>query len=116
MLKIDASYGEYFEKFSVGGKDALSKEDFDKYIKDAKVFLESLVFETLAEEELEKTKDCLFALAEEIAKEQKCGSITSENIDGYSVSYAEKSSVEKRLLKIACRYLGKSGVIYAGVE
>ncbi len=116
MLKIDVSYSEYFGKSSDGGKDILSKEDFDKYIKEAKLFLESLISASLDEKYLEKTKDCLFALTEELALEQKWGNVRSENIDGYSVSFAEKSSIERRLLKIACLYLGKSGLIYAGVE
>ena len=116
MLKIDVAYGEYFDKFSGGRKDALSKEDFDRYIKKAKLFLESLIQGSVDEENSDKIKDCLFALAEEFSLEDKTGFVRSENIDGYSVTYLEKDSIEQRLLKIACLYLGKSGLLYAGVE
>ena len=116
MLKIDLGYGEYFEKFSIGDEKLLSKEEFEKYIKDAKLFLESLISTSLRKEHLEKTKDCLFALTRELAFEQKLGNVRSENIDGYSVSFAEKAPLEQRLFKIVSLYLGKSGLLYAGVE
>ena len=116
MLKIDTGFGEYFEKFSHSGEARLSKENFDKYIKEAKLFLENVISADLGEENFEKVKECLFALAEEIFEEQKNGRIRSENIDGYSVSFAERSAIAQRLFKIVGLYLGKSGLVYAGVE
>ena len=116
MLKIDTGFGEYFEKFSHLGSAMLSKEEFDKYIKEAKLFLESMISGDVSEETLDRAKECLFALAEELCLEQKNGYVKSESVDGYSVSFAERCAVEKRLSKIVCLYLGKSGLIYAGVE
>ncbi len=53
--------------------------------------------------------DCLYQ--EEVAG----GAVQSENIDGYSVTYAEPKSPEVRHMDIAKRYLSGTGMLFCGV-
>ena len=115
-MNIDVTYGEYFGVFSGGEDGLIPTEKFDGYIKRAKIFLKSICTDATDESYIEDIKNCLCALAEEIYSQQKQGGIKTENIDGYSVTYSMESPAERRLLRIALTYLGKSGLLYAGVE
>ncbi len=116
MIDVEIVYSDYFDKMSFGQMVALSPDNFEKYIKKAKIFLESILAEDASKSCGNDIKRCLYAIAEEIFKEEKQGSIKSENIDGYSVTFRDQSPAGRRILKTALLYLGKSGLLYAGVE
>lgn len=116
MIDVATTYNDYFGKMSFGQEAALTPENFERCIKGAKVFLESILTEDVPKSCEDKVKRCLYALAEQIFVEEKQGSIKSENIDGYSVTFKEQSPAGRQLLKIALTYLGKSGLLFAGVE
>lgn len=116
MIDVVTVYSDYFEKMSAGENVALQPENFEKHIKSAKIFLESILVEDVPKSCEDKVKRCLYALAEQIFVEEKEGRIKSENIDGYSVTFKDQSPAGHRLLKTALIYLGESGLLYAGVE
>lgn len=116
MMDIDVAYSEYFDVFSCGQKPMLEADEFEKFIKSAKLFLKSVISEKSDAANTDEVKCCLCALAEGIYLEQRKGGIKTENIDGYSVTYSNQSPALQRLLEIALMYLGNSGLLYAGVE
>ena len=116
MIDVETLYSDYFDKMSFGQAVVLSPDNFERYIKSAKVFLESILAENVSKTCEDDVKRCLYALAEEIFKEEKRGGVKSENIDGYSVTFKDQGPAGRRLLKTALLYFGKSGLLYAGVE
>lgn len=116
MIDVEILYSDYFGKMSVGQVAILSPDNFGKYIKTAKIFLESILTEDVPKTCEEDVRRCLYALAEEFFEEEKQGGIKSENIDGYSVTFKDQSPAGRRLLKTALLYFGKSGLLYAGVD
>ena len=116
MLKIDISYDYYLNDYCMGQIPTLSAADFELYVKRAKVFLESIGSGSSLEGFEDKVRACLCMLSEKLYKNDKRGNIKSESIDGYSVSFAESSNLKSELLEIALGYLGKSGLLYQGVE
>ena len=116
MLKVDIDYDYYLTRYCVGQIPPLSAADFELYVKRAKVFLESIGSGFSVEEFEDKVRECLCEISEKLYKNDKHGNIKSESIDGYSVSFADGSNPKSELLEIALRYLGKSGILYQGVE
>ncbi|MBQ2931295.1 MAG: hypothetical protein IJE62_00410 [Clostridia bacterium] len=116
MIDVETLYSDYFDKMSFGQVAILSPDNFEKYIKSAKIFLESILAEDAPKSCEDDIKCCLYVLAEEIFEEEKRGGVKSENIDGYSVTFKDQSPAGRRLLKTALIYLGKSGLLYAGVD
>ena len=116
MLKVDIAYDYYLIDYCVGQAPTLSAADFEIYVKRAKVFLESIGSGVSLEGFEDKVRECLCALSEKLYKNDKRGNVKSESIDGYSVSFADSSNPKSELMEIALRYLGKSGLLYQGVE
>lgn len=40
--------------------------------------------------------------------------LSSESNDGYSVIFDKSTSIDKKIFKTACRYLGNTGLLYRG--
>lgn len=116
MQRIDVSFSYYYGSYCMGQKPLLDVEEFEKYRNYAKKYLESICTLDIPSNCEERVMDCICTIAERIFTEQKQGGIKSENTDGYSVSFTERPSVRKQLFDIASVYLGKSGLLYAGVE
>ena len=55
-------------------------------------------------------------MSELIYADEKRSGKSSENNDGYSVSYETGKSLEASLYDVARVYLGDTGLLYAGVE
>lgn len=55
-------------------------------------------------------------MAELLLTDEKTAGKTSENNDGYSVSFDTSDSTGNKLYKIARVYLGNTGLLYAGVR
>jgi len=116
MQRIDINFTYYYESYCLGQKPLLEAEEFEKYRNYAQKYLESICGSDIPSNFEAAVKDCICTIAERIYTEQKQGGIKSENTDGYSVAFAERPSVRKQLFDIASVYLGKSGLLYAGVE
>jgi hypothetical protein len=116
MLEIDVGYGYYFNDFCKGQNSVLSAEKFEVYKSRAARFLTGICIEDDAKDFEEEMRDAVCAIAEKLFEMNMQGNIKNENIDGYSVTYTETEKAEAELLKVATLYLGKSGMLYAGVE
>lgn len=116
MLKIDVGYSYYFNDFCKGQSPVLSDEKFEVYKSRATRFLTGVCLEDVAKGFEEELRDAVCAIAEKLFEINRQGNIKSENIDGYSVTYAETEKAGTELLETANLYLGKSGMLYAGVE
>lgn len=116
MLRSDVGYGYYFNDFCKGQNPVLSAENFEVYKSRATRFLTGICLEDVAKDCEEELRDAVCAIAEKLFEMNRQGNIKNENIDGYSVTYAETEKAGRELLKVATLYLGKSGMLYAGVE
>ena len=63
-----------------------------------------------------RAKCAVCEMAEILYTDEKRGGETSENTDGYSVSYDTGKSLASTLYDVARVYLGDTGLLYAGVE
>lgn len=116
MLKTDVSYGYYFNDYCMGQQSALSAENFEVYKSRARSFLEGVCLSPEQEGFKQEICNAVCAIAEKLYERHRQGNIKNENIDGYSVTYTESGNARAELLEIAALYLGKSGMLYAGVE
>lgn len=62
-----------------------------------------------------QAKCAVCEMAEIIQADEKRGGKTSENTDGYSVSYDTGKSLGSTLYDVVQAYLGDTGLLYAGV-
>ena len=115
MQKSNLSFGYYYESYCMGQKPLIEAVEFEKYKRFAEEYLE-IICSSLPLPDCDSVKDCICTMAERLFTEQKRCGIRSENTDGYSVTFAEQPSIRKQLFDIASVYLGKKGLIYAGVE
>lgn len=116
MQEINVNFAYYYENYCVGQKPLLEAEEFDRYKGYAQKYIDSICLSDIPSDCEERVKDCICTIAERIFTEQRQGGIKSESTDGYSVSFTERPDVRKQLFDIASVYLGKSGLLYAGVE
>lgn len=61
-----------------------------------------------------QAKCAVCEMAEIIEKNERRAGKTSENTDGYSVSYETGASLENSLRYVALTYLGNTGLMYLG--
>lgn len=110
------TYEYYISNFCPLKAPLLDAENFDLYVKKAAAFLESIINGDIKEELQEKVKNAICAIAEKIFSSESKGNIKSESADGYSVTFKEGERLKDGLFEIALIYLGKSGMLYSGVE
>ena len=116
MTKPRITFEYYFNEYCGGCRGVLTKEVFDRYIVPAFCEIKSLC-PSAKDEDLNRDEVLLCAckVAEELYVADKVGLVKNENIDGYSVTYADGASA-KNLQKIILKYLADTGCLYAGVE
>ncbi len=104
-------YGFY--KLAYGG-EIIPPELFNRFSFKAQCYLDSLTGKQDIPDEY-KTGYCyaLCEIADCYFRNMENGNISSENNDGYSVSYISVS-LSKQLYDIANLYLGESGLLYRG--
>jgi len=78
--------------------------------------LESLLASKPEEQHFDSVTCAVCEIAEEIYKGEGRQGIKSENIDGYSVTYADETSLKRKIIEIAVKRLHKTGLLYMGVE
>ena len=116
MKKPEIGFEYYFNEFCGGCRGVLDKEAFDKYILPA--FREIKSRCTCATDETfnrDEVLQCVCEVAEKLYLAHQAGTVKSERIDGYSVTYSEVDS-DKNLNRIILKHLADTGCLYAGVE
>ena len=122
-------YADY-EYYTTTYKGSLSKEEFEKAIMKSSAFVRRITFGRADEnKELDEVKLAACAVCDLIANDEKVRSkhsgrvVTSENTDGYSVSYESGGNGEtaddllgRKIFDTLELYLMPTGLLYMGVE
>lgn len=114
-MKVDYSF--YTDTY---GGTQISQDDWKKISQKAEQRLDSFTFGRCSgdwggETWCNKAKCAVCEMAEIIQADEKRGDKTSENTDGYSVSYDTEKSLGSTLYDVVQVYLGDTGLLYAGV-
>ena len=115
-MKVDYSF--YTDTY--GGK-RISQNDWLRISQKAEQRLDSFTFGRCSgdwegETWCNQAKCAVCEMAEIIQADEKRGGKTSENTDGYSVSYDTGESLGSMLYDVVNVYLGNTGLLYAGVD
>lgn len=87
-----------------------------RYLRRASAFLDTLFLVRKPSEPYdEKIKNACCEIAEAMYKDGTQEGIASENVDGYSVSFAKDSTGRTRYYELACYYLAGTGLLYRGI-
>lgn len=122
-------YADY-EYYTSTYKGNLPKEEFEKSIMKASAYVRRVTFGRADDNmEMEEVKLATCSVCELLANDEKVRSkhlgraVTSENTDGYSVSYESGGSGEtaddllcKKMYNTAALFLDSTGLLYMGVE
>lgn len=106
----------YFNVFRRGTSGVIPPTEFERYVMLAEKALEGYVMHETIPEDSETVKLCLCEVAELLFRSEKNGCVKSESVDGYSVTFSDKKSADEEVRRIILQRLGKSGLLYAGVE
>ena len=114
-MKVDYSF--YADTY--GGK-RIPQNDWLRISQKAEQRLDSFTFGRCSgdwegETWCNQAKCAVCEMAEIIQADEKRGGKTSENTDGYSVSYDTGKSLGSTLYDVVRVYLGDTGLLYAGV-
>lgn len=109
-------YNFYFTAYNNNLNGPIPVNDFPLLVVKAWRELEPLLNAVPSEEQKEAVMCAICEIAEEFYRTESRQGIKSENIDGYSVTYADEASVRRRVIDIAVRRLGDTGLLYMGVE
>lgn len=114
-MKVDYSF--YTDTY--GGK-RISQNDWQRISQKAEQRLNSYTFGRLSddwegESWCDRAKCAVCEMTEILYADEKRGGKTSENTDGYSVSYDTEKSLGSTLYDVVQVYLGDTGLLYAGV-
>ncbi|MBQ9757162.1 MAG: hypothetical protein IJW15_01935 [Clostridia bacterium] len=117
MLKNKISFEFYYNTYNCQSEGVLNAENFDRYINRAKRVLDSFICcDSLKSEESLAVMLCVCEIAEALYREENISAIKSENIDGYSVTFEREGCGKKKIRDIVLGRLGKTGILYSGVE
>lgn len=122
-------YADY-EYYTSTYKGNLTKEEFERSITKASAYVRRITFGRADEnKELDEVKLAACAVCELLANDEKVRSkhsgraVTSENTDGYSVSYESGGSggtadelLSRKISDTLELYLMPTGLLYMGVE
>lgn len=115
-MKVDYSF--YTDTY--GGK-RISQNDWQRISQKAEQRLNSYTFGRLSddwegENWCDRAKCAVCEMTEILYADEKRDGKTSENTDGYSVSYDTGKSLSGALYDVVRVYLGDTGLLYAGAE
>lgn len=122
-------YADY-EYYTSTYRGNLTKEEFEKSIMKASAYVRRITFGRADDNmEMEEVKLAACSVCDLIANDEKVRSkhsgraVTSENTDGYSVSYESGGNGEtsddllcKKMHNTAALFLDPTGLLYMGVE
>ena len=124
---IDTTY-EFYQT-SYGGC-LIPEKDWKRSVRKAESYLDSILHQVPAENQVELVQLALCESAELVWQDEQQRSehggrrVKSENTDGYSVTYAADGGASdgdgdflaQRIYACLRRYLGHTGLLYAGVD
>lgn len=115
-MKVDYSF--YTDTY---GGNRISQDDWQRISQKAEQRLSSYTFGRCSgdwevEEWCNQAKCAVCEMSEVLYADEKRAGKTSENTDGYSVSYDTGKSLSGTLYDVARVYLGDTGLLYAGVR
>lgn len=111
-----ADYVYYRSKTDFGGNVIPSESDFDSVIGKASAYIDRITFGRSKENsDSEEVKKAACAVAEVMYRNESRYGISSENNDGYSVTYLNNSTKELRDQKRAAYLFLSDDLIYRGV-
>ena len=125
-MNLYADYKFYASEY----KGGLPKEEFEKSIMKASAYVRRITFGRADDNmEMEEVKLATCAVCELLANDEKVRSkhlgraVTSENTDGYSVSYESGGNgetaddlLDRKIFDALELYLMPTGLLYMGVE
>ena len=125
-MNLYADYEYYISAY----KGKLAKEEFEKSIMKASAYVRRITFGRADDNmEMEEVKLATCSVCDLIANDEKVRSkhsgraVTSENTDGYSVSYESGGSggtadelLDRKIFDTLELYLMPTGLLYMGVE
>lgn len=105
-----------FYSFNYGTAAKIPEEHFMLWEKRAEAELLRLTSGKLSNAEItDNIKLCICDIAEAMYEAESRKGITSENNDGYSVTYDKDAAADGEILDIAKRYLAGTDLLYRGV-
>ena len=104
---------EYDYYSNVYRGNIIAPEEFSKFERKARSYVENLIFGRNTAEHQESVKLAVCNVAELLWLDESRAGISSENSDGYSVSY-NATDIGKSIADAAAVYLADSGLMYAG--
>lgn len=117
MLKDKISFDFYYNTYNCQNEGDLTAENFDCYINRAKRTLDGFLNkEDFTPDERLAVMLCVCEIAECLYREENIRSVKSETVDGYSVTFNQEGCINERIRTIVLGRLGKTGLLYAGVE
>ena len=116
MKRIDVGFEYYHNVFNCGSKGKLGRDEFERYLSKACGELDAYLCSDGLEQDEENIRLCLCEIAEILYAAQLSSGIKSENVDGYSVTYSDKTEVDEAVRRCVLKRLGRSGLLFAGVE
>ena len=116
MINQSIDYSFYYNTYNNGFTGIIPVESFGLCISKAWREVNAMLTTEYTDEHSDLVKKCVCEVAEEIYENAKKQGIKSENIDGYSVTYADGVDVKKSIKNIIIGRLGNTGLLYAGVE
>lgn len=104
---------EYYSGFHT--EPIIAADEVDEYLKKASSYLDTMLGTNRPDEPYdEKIKDACCEIADCIYICSVRDGISSENNDGYSVTY-DRQSINNKAYAIALRYLAGTGLLYRGL-
>lgn len=116
MRRIEIPFEYYYNTFCRGDGGIIPKESFARFVEMAWRELIPLCSSDCTAETENDVKQAVCLIAEEIYSRSMRGGTVREDIDGYSVTYSEPLPLARVICAAAVKMLGKSGMLYAGVE
>ncbi len=111
---ITVSFKDYLNLYSQEGSE-IPEKSFQFFLAKAENFLNGLTMGRISRIcETEEVKRCACEIAEIYYKGSQRLGISSENNDGYSVSY-DAVACDKAAAELAILYLENTGLLYRGI-
>ena len=107
-----ADFEFYFTKYDPDTE--LSRDEINKFLVRANIYLEGLFLRPPAEPVDDRIKYAACEIADMYLDNALSENIASESNDGYSVSFDKSVSTQSKAYAIAWRYLANTGLLYRG--
>ena len=104
-----------FYNENYGGEGKIPASLFPLWARRAEAELDYITNRKIIEKDDDTIRMCVCEMAEFLYNECQKDGISSENNDGFSVTYQNRD-IKQELMKIAKTYLGATNLLYRGVD